>query len=91
MLRVGFEPTPFRTRTLIWRLRPSRPSQHMNTLQRTSYLYLYNYPLSNQTKHPRFTSLNLNFINNYRPNKFIIYKKIKSSINFDKKKIVTNF
>ena len=28
MLRVGFEPTPFRTRTLIWRLRPTRPSQH---------------------------------------------------------------
>ena len=27
MLRVGFEPTPFRTRTLIWRLRPTRPSQ----------------------------------------------------------------
>ncbi|KAG4920032.1 hypothetical protein JHK82_048992 [Glycine max] len=28
LLRVGFEPTPFRTRTLIWRLRPTRPSQH---------------------------------------------------------------
>ena len=27
LLRVGFEPTPFRTRTLIWRLRPTRPSQ----------------------------------------------------------------
>jgi hypothetical protein len=27
VLRVGFEPTPFRTRTLIWRLRPTRPSQ----------------------------------------------------------------
>ncbi|KEH23090.1 hypothetical protein MTR_7g066320 [Medicago truncatula] len=27
MLRVGFEPTPYRTRTLIWRLRPTRPSQ----------------------------------------------------------------
>ena len=26
MWRVGFEPTPFRTRTLIWRLRPTRPS-----------------------------------------------------------------
>ena len=24
---MGFEPTPFRTRTLIWRLRPTRPSQ----------------------------------------------------------------
>ncbi|CAN6676504.1 unnamed protein product [Malus baccata var. baccata] len=27
MLTVGFEPTPFRTRTLIWRLRPTRPYQ----------------------------------------------------------------
>ncbi|KAK7349575.1 hypothetical protein VNO77_07042 [Canavalia gladiata] len=27
LLRVRFEPTPFRTRTLIWRLRPTRPSQ----------------------------------------------------------------
>ena len=27
MLRVGFEPTPFRTKTLIWPLRPTRPSQ----------------------------------------------------------------
>ena len=26
---MGFEPTPFRTRTLIWRLRPTRPSQHL--------------------------------------------------------------
>ncbi len=24
-MTVGFEPTPFRTRTLIWRLRPTRP------------------------------------------------------------------
>jgi hypothetical protein len=29
LLRVGFEPTPFRTRTLIWRLRPTRPSQQL--------------------------------------------------------------
>ena len=28
LLRVGFKPTPFRTRTLIGRLRPTRPSQH---------------------------------------------------------------
>jgi hypothetical protein len=28
LTRVGFEPTPFRTRTLIWRLRPTRPSRH---------------------------------------------------------------
>ncbi len=27
LLTVGFEPTPFRTRTLIWRLRPTRPCQ----------------------------------------------------------------
>ncbi len=27
VLTVGFEPTPFRTRTLIWRLRPTRPYQ----------------------------------------------------------------
>ncbi len=27
VLTVGFEPTPFRTRTLIWRLRPTRPCQ----------------------------------------------------------------
>ena len=26
MTRVGFESTPFRTRALIWRLRPTRPS-----------------------------------------------------------------
>jgi hypothetical protein len=29
MLRWDFEPTPFRTRTLIWRLRPTRPSQRV--------------------------------------------------------------
>ena len=29
LMRVGFEPTPFRTRTLIWRLRPTRPSHQM--------------------------------------------------------------
>ena len=39
LLRVGFEATPFRTRTLIWRLRPTRPSQpsvevsHKNLIQ----------------------------------------------------------
>ena len=27
LLRVGFEPTPFLNRTLIWHLRPTRPSQ----------------------------------------------------------------
>ena len=36
LLRVGFEPTPFRTRTLIWRLRPTRPSQPL-------VLCFYNY------------------------------------------------
>ena len=32
LTRVGFEPTPFRTRTLIWRLRPTRPSRHMEII-----------------------------------------------------------
>ncbi|RDX73305.1 Glucuronoxylan 4-O-methyltransferase 2, partial [Mucuna pruriens] len=32
---VGFEPTPFRTRTLIWRLRPTRPSPRTSYHNRT--------------------------------------------------------
>jgi hypothetical protein len=38
LTRVGFEPTPFRTRTLIWRLRPTRPSRHVD---RVSHIIIF--------------------------------------------------
>jgi hypothetical protein len=43
MLRVGFEPTPFRTRTLIWRLRPTRPSQRLVNSFFGYYIYTFYY------------------------------------------------
>ena len=35
LLGVRFKPTPFRTRTLIWRLRPTRPSPPLLGLARS--------------------------------------------------------
>jgi hypothetical protein len=56
MLRVGFEPTPFRTRTLIWRLRPTRPSQRLVNSFFGYYIYtfLLLYPLkATPCRYPR--------------------------------------
>ena len=53
LLRVGFEPTPFRTRTLIWRLRPTRPSQHFLFII-DHFIIIYNiipaYSISNNSQ-----------------------------------------